>query len=88
MSNVTGVASERRKTTSRYRRYTSDVHHFFSQSQPQDLIAYTAGRDVPSIRNFQHSNDLSYNGAERMKARIISLNNEIDTEIELSSAPW
>ena len=54
--------------------------HFFSQSKPQDLFVYKAGRDVPSVRYFQHSNDPSYNRAERMKARIISLNNKIDTE--------
>ena len=72
----------------RFQRYTADVQSYLTKKKKESLFKYQAGRVIPSMMNYRPENDLTYEEAEQLKAKIVHLNVKRDTELELNSVPW
>ena len=88
LSNIGGATSKGQKEDlPRYQRYKADVCSYLNATRLDKLFTYQAGRIIPSMREYHPVNNLTYDEAQQMKTRIISLNAQRDTELELSSPP-
>ena len=86
LSNIGGATSKGQKEDlPRYQRYKADVCSYLNATRLDKLFTYQAGRIIPSMREYHPINNLTYDEAQQMKTRIISLNAQRDTELELSS---